>query len=223
MSDFEDIKSYDKRGFFGYLVSIIIEKQIFFSTIFKNSFFYPLPLRIFMFLFTIQCFFFLNALFFTEEYINKRYKSSKNLNFIYILKNELTKSIYASFCVLLIGKLLTNFTTVAIDYTKLQKSRTDKKYLIQMKNLIFSIKKKFIITIILIIVLNFAFGYFLFIFCNVFENNQLSWVLTTIISIIINFIFPVLICLIIAVMRFISLKLNSMVILKISLCIYSII
>ena len=140
-----------------------------------------------------------------------------------ILKNELTKSIYASFCVLLIGKLLTNFTTVAIDYTKLQKSRTDKKYLIQMKNLIFSIKKKFIITIILIIVLNFTFGYFLFIFCNVFENNQLSWVLTTIISIIINFIFPVLICLIIAVMRFISLKLNSMVILKISLCIYSII
>ena len=58
MSDFEDIISFDKRGFFAYLGSIIIEKQIFFSTIFKHSFFYPFPLRIFMFLFTIQCFFF---------------------------------------------------------------------------------------------------------------------------------------------------------------------
>ena len=223
MSDFEDIKSFDKRGFCLYLGSIIIEKQIFFSTIFKKSFFYPFPLRIFMFLFTIQCFFFLNGLFFTEEYINNRYKTKKKLNLIYILKNELSKSVYASIFVLLIGKLLTNFTSISIDYTKLQKSKTNKKYVIQMKNLIFSIKKKFIITIVLIIILNFVFGYFLFIFCCIFENNQLSWVLTTFISIFINFVIPIVICLLITVMRFISLKINSGLLLKISLCIYSII
>ena len=77
-----------------------------------------------MFLFTIQCFFFLNGLFFTEEYINNRYKTKKKLNLIYILKNELSKSVYASIFVLLIGKLLTNFTSISIDYTKLQKSKT---------------------------------------------------------------------------------------------------
>jgi hypothetical protein len=92
-----------------------------------------------------------------------------------------------------------------------------------MKNLIFSIKKKFIITIVLIIILNFVFGYFLFIFCCIFENNQLSWVLTTFISIFINFVIPIVICLLITVMRFISLKINSGLLLKISLCIYSII
>ena len=150
-------------------------------------------------------------------------RQKKKLNLIYILKNELSKSVYASIFVLLIGKLLTNFTSISIDYTKLQKSKTNKKYVIQMKNLIFSIKKKFIITIVLIIILNFVFGYFLFIFCCIFENNQLSWVLTTFISIFINFVIPIVICLLITVMRFISLKINSGLLLKISLCIYSII
>ena len=223
LSDFEDIKTYDKRNFGQYLISIIIEKQIFFSTIFKTSLFYPLSLRLLIFCFTILIFFFLNGLFYTEEYIENRYKTNKKLNYAYILKKELTKSIYASIFVIIIGKCLNIFTSNSINYTKIQKKNHDKKYMIQMKNLIFSLKKKFIILIILIIILSFSFFYFLFIFCYIFENNQIWWIVSTFISIIINFIVPIIFCFIITVIRFISLKINSLILLNISLCIYSII
>ncbi len=223
LSDYEDIKTYDKRNFGQYLISIIIEKQIFFGTIFKTSLFYPLSLRLFIFGFTILFFFFLNGLFYTEEYIEKRYKTNKKLNLAYILKKELTKSIYTSIFVIFIGKCLNIFTSNSISYTRIKKKINDKKYLVQMKNLIFSLKKKFIILIILIIILSFSFFYFLFIFCYIFENNQIWWIVSTFISIIINFIVPIILCFIITLIRFISLKINSLILLNISLCIYSII
>ena len=165
----------------------------------------------------------MNGLFYTEEYIENRYKTNKKLNYAYILKKELTKSIYASIFVIIIGKCLNIFTSNSINYTKIQKKNHDKKYMIQMKNLIFSLKKKFIILIILIIILSFSFFYFLFIFCYIFENNQIWWIVSTFISIIINFIVPIILCFIITLIRFISLKINSLILLNISLCIYSII
>ena len=222
LNNFADVQDLDKRGFFTYLLSIFIEKQIFLSTIFKNSLFYPFSFRLFMFLFTGLCFLFLNALFFTEEYLNERYKADK-LDFVYIIKNEMTKSLYASILVLIIGKILDIITYTNINYLKIIKNIDDTKFPIRLKNFIFEIKRKFWIIIITIIILSFFIWYFLFIFCYLYKNNQVSWLQSTLISMIINFIFPIIICIIIGIIRFISLKLNSAIIFDISHLIYAII
>ncbi len=220
LTNFEDVLDLDKRGFFSYYISIFVEKQIFFSTIFKKSLFYPLSFRLLIFFFTIQCFLFLNALFFTQEYLNKRYRAKK-LDFVYIIKNEITKSLYASIIVLLIGKIVNIFTTITIDYLKITKNINDKKYLIRLKNIIFEIKKKFYIIIVIMIIFSFIFWYFLFIFCDIYKNNQMSWILSTFISFIVNILIPFCICIIITILRFISLKIKSDIIFEISLMIYS--
>ena len=49
-----------------------------------------------MLLFSMCSFFFLNALFFTEEYISERYNSGETLNIFYILKNEISNAIDAA-------------------------------------------------------------------------------------------------------------------------------
>ena len=175
-----------------------------------------------MFLFTGLCFLFLNALFFTEEYLNERYKADK-LDFVYIIKNEMTKSLYASILVLIIGKILDIITYTNINYLKIIKNIDDTKFPIRLKNFIFEIKRKFWIIIITIIILSFFIWYFLFIFCYLYKNNQVSWLQSTLISMIINFIFPIIICIIIGIIRFISLKLNSAIIFDISHLIYAII
>ena len=221
LNNFEDVLELDKRSIFSYYISIFIEKQIFFSTIFKKSLFYPFSFRLLILFFTIQCFLFLNGLFFTQEYLNKRYRAKK-LDFVYIIKNEITKSIYASVIVLLIGKILNIITTFTIDYLKITKNVNDKKYSIRLKNIIFEIKKKFYIIIVIIIVFSFIFWYFLFIFCDIFKNNQMSWILSTVISFVINIIIPFSICIIITILRFIALKIKSGIIFEISLMFFSI-
>ena len=221
LNNFEDVLDLDKRSCFSYYISIFIEKQIFFSTILKKSLFYPFSFRLLILLFTIQCFLFLNALFFTQEYLNKRYKAKK-LDFLYILKNEITKSIYASIIVLLIGKILNIITTITIDYLKISKNNDDTKFSIRLKNLIFEIKKKFYIIIVIMIIFGFIFWYFIFIFCDIFKNNQMSWILSTCISFIINIIIPFCLCFIITLLRFIALKIKSEIIFEISLMLYSV-
>ena len=222
LSNFDDILDLDKRTFGSYFFSIFIEKQIFLSTIFNNSLFNPLSFRLVLLFFTLHCFLFLNGLFFTEEYLNKRYKSNK-LDFVYILKNEITKSIYSSIVVMIIGKILNIFTTITISFSNITKNTNDKKFSIRMKNFIFEIKKKFVLIILFILISSLLFWYFLFIFCFIYLNNVISWIESTAISIILNIIFPLIICIIISSLRFLAIKLKSQLIFEISYMFYTII
>lgn len=206
---FEEALKKDNRKLCQYYFSILIEKQIILSTILSKSLFYPLSARIIMLLFSLCSFFFLNALFFTEEYISERYNSGESLNILYILKNEISKSLYASMIGMLIGKALSMVTSTGISFTKLFRCKKDWDYFINFKNLVNEMRKKYYIVISLIIVLTLVYWYFLFIFCSVYKNNQVSWIQSSLISIFINIIIPIVLCLIIALIRAIAFKSNN--------------
>ena len=219
---FEEACKKDIRGFCKYYFDIICEKQIILSTILSKSIFYPLSARVIMLFFSMSSFFFLNAMFFTEEYISERYNSGESLDIIYILKNEISKSVYSSMIGMLIGKVLSLVASSGTSFTKLFRCKTDWNYYVKFKNLVKDIKRKYIILLVIIFVMTMIYWYFLFIFCTVYKNNQLSWVQSSLISIFINILIPLVICLIVAVIRAIAFKCNNSLLFKISHCIYQI-
>lgn len=77
-------------------------------------------------------------------------------------------------------------------------------------------KRKYYIAIVIICIMNIIYWYFLFIFCCIYRNNQLSWVQSTLISIFFNMIIPVVICQIIT-LRFLAFKVKNRLLYKFSL------
>ena len=116
------IKS-DTRSFIQYFIHILTEKQIILSTILNRSIFYPLSLRLVLLLFTLSSFFFLNGLFFTEEYITDRYNTTETLDIWYVLKNELSKSVYSSFIGMFIAKFISMMLSSERNFSKLYQEK----------------------------------------------------------------------------------------------------
>ena len=221
--EFIDAIDKDQRSFISYYVSIISEKEIFLATILNKSIFYPISLRLIMLFFTISSFFFLNAMFFTEDYISARYHSSENLNIWYILKNEISKSVYASLLGMLIEKIIGLLISSNSEYIKIKKMKRTMDCFVELAHFLIEVKKKYIITLVIISIITIVYWYYLFIFCSVYHSNQISWIQSSLISIVINSIFPILVCLVIGVLRKLSFKLNNKLIFKISFCLYQII
>ena len=143
---------------------------------------------------------------FTEEYISERYNTTESLDIWYLLKNELSKSVYAS----IIGMFITKFISMMLSsegsFTKLYEEKGDVFYYQNFRILVSDMKKKYYIVLTLIIVMSLIYWYFLFIFCHVYKSNQLSWIQSSLFSILFNFILPVGICLMVALLRIISLR-----------------
>lgn len=112
-------------------------------------------------------FFFLNALFFTEDFISDRYNSTEQLNIWYILKNELSKSVYASLIGMLIGKIVALVTSSTADYIKIKKMERKMDCLIELAHLMEDMKRKYLIVLVIISILSLFYWYFLFVFCSI--------------------------------------------------------
>ena len=203
---FDEAVKEDKRPYSLFFLHLISEKQIILSTILTKSVFYPLICRLIMLIFTLMAFFFFNGLFFTDEYISHRYNFTEQINFAYIIKNEIEKSVYASILAMLIGKIMIIITSVRGAFLRLIRKPDCCDYKKKICKLIKSIKIRMIILLLIIFVLSLMFLYFLTIFCNIYTYNQFSWIQSTFISIGINMILPIILCLIFGTIKFFGIK-----------------
>lgn len=207
--DFEEAKEKDHRSFGRYYLNIVSEKQVILSPILYHSIFQPLSLRLTMFAFCLHIFLFLNALFFTEEYISKRYDSNDKLDFMYIIQYELNKSILASVAAMIIQKLFSSLTTTTSVFFRIIHDNNDITLKYKLRAFITKIKIKIIILFTLIISMSIIFLYFLNTFCYIYKSNQISWVQSTLLSIAGNIIIYLIICLLLTIIRFCALKWNQ--------------
>lgn len=207
--EFEDVKQHDRRNFCKYYIDICIQKQLILSITFNGSLFYPITLRITLFIFSMSMLLFFNAIFYTDEYISKRASMTGDLGFLYKLENEFEKSIYASLITMALGKLLSMVTSIGLDYYKLLRNQNDHHFQFKVLLLVSEMKKRMIIVGVAVFLFNIVFWYFLFIFCTIYQNNQIGWIESAFISIAINMLIPMYICFIIAVLRYIGLCCKS--------------
>ena len=176
----------------------------------------------------------LNAFFYFNDNISKKYHNAKNL-LLFTFNNNLTVillSTFIGFVLLTLFIKLTNCTNAMREVFQNveEKMKKDKKYKvtnerkIEIKNEIENIFKNYKIKIIVFIILELLFmiffWYFFIIFCHVYKSTQTSWILDSFLTILSRIIIDCLICLGLAKLYRIGVESNIHCIYKFAMFLY---
>ena len=165
--EYEKAIIYDKRSFMRMYWSFLLESQIILGTFCTENYLYLFVIKLSFLICTFQISFFLNSLFYTDEYISDAYHNEGVLDFF----AGLPKSIYSFIATLITTNLL---KMLSISKNELKKLIIEKGYNNNYRVLInIKLKKlriKLIIYFILVFLLGAFFSYYVASFCSVYRN-----------------------------------------------------
>ena len=231
---FKEAIKYDKRNIFRIAYIYLLSKQIIFRTFFQRSPLELFPLRFSLFIFMFSSDLALNALFYFNDNISKKYHYTKNL-FFFTFSNNITIIIYSTllsyFLITLISKLSNSSSAIRNVFEREEANiQKNKKYIIndkikkkvqsEIENILgkFKIKVAFLFLIESILLL--FFGYFVTAFCHVYSSTQLSWLFDSFLSILSRFIIEMIFAFIYGKLYQISVGSNFETLYKIIICLY---
>ena len=213
--DFEDLSYekaiiYDKRNCCRIYFALLIENQVTFTTFCGDNKLYLFYIKLSFLIYTFELSFFLNSLFYSDEYISKAYYNNGKLDFA----SGLPKSIYSAITCLIIRsfiKMLINnkYELKQIIRGKGNNNNINNKYhnhLIKIK--LEKLSNKLIVYFIIIILLDLFFSYYVIAFCAVYRNSQKYIFIGFLASFGLDIIFSILICILLSFLRFISINMK---------------
>ena len=181
----------------------LVDTQIILGTFCTDNHLDLFAIKLSFFIFTFQISFFLNAFFYTDDYISDAYHNDGVLNFI----TGLPKSIYSYVATLITTNLLRMLSTSKNELLRLIIEKIKFKsylYLVQIK--LSKLRKKLIIYFIMVLLFSLIFWYYVASFCAVYKNNQKYWFLGCLESFGMDSLISLIICIFLAIFRFISIK-----------------
>ena len=207
--NYEESIKYDKRSVCDIFYIFLLYKQPIIYTIFYKS-----PLEIFSFRFiylllTISLDFALNALFYSQYSISKKYRFEKNL-ILFTFKYNIIRiffSTFIGFIFMIIFNNLGNSINNTIDVFRREEAKMNKikGYNVnpeRRKEIVKEIEKIITIHRIKIIILFFIellimlfFWYYVTDFCHIYPKTQLSWLLDSFLTLLLRLVFISLYCL----------------------------
>jgi len=231
---FQEAIKYDRRDIFRVAYIYLLSKQILFRTFLQRCPLELLSLRFINFIFMFSCDLALNALFYFNDNISKKYQYARNL-FLFTFSNNITIIIYSTLLsyalITLLNKLSNSSYSIRNIFRKEeQKMKSNKKYKYNdvIKNKIykeiedilknFRIKVAFMLLIETILIL--FFWYFVTAFCHVYSSTQTSWLLDSFLSILSRLIIELIFAFIFGKLYQISVASNFHSIYKAVICIY---
>ena len=201
--DFEEAIIYDKRSFLKLYFASLIDSQIILSTFFTSNNLYLFLIKLSFFISNFQMNFFLNALFYTDEYISDAYHNNGVLDFV----SGLPKSIYSFVSTLIITNLLKMLSNNKSELMQLIKeSLNDERYLKLINIKLKKLRNKLIIYYILIFLLGLIFFYYVSSFCAVYRYSQKYWLHGCLESFAMDGISPFIISIFISLLKYIAIK-----------------
>ena len=201
--DYEDAIILDKRSYLKIYWGFLVDSQIILGTFCTNNYLDIFIIKLSFFTITFQISFFLNALFYTDEYISDAYHNEGILDFI----SGLPKSIYSFVATLITTNLLRLLSSSKGELMKLIKEkRTNQKYFHLIKLKLAKLSKKLIIYFILIYTFSIFFLYYVTAFCAVYRNSQKYWFYGFLESFCTDCLVSFIISIFIAFCRYISIK-----------------
>ena len=231
---FEEAINYDMRAVCVIFYIFLLSKQAVFHAFLFRSPLESFPLRFCLLIFIIGSDLALNAIFYLDDKISKKYRYAKNL-FLFTFNNNITIILISTF----IGFLfLTLFTNLSNSTNKIrdvfrnieeqikrnkQFKVTEKKKKDVIKEIEEILKKHKIKVIILMIIevsLMLFFWYYVTAFCHVYTKTQLSWILDSFLSMISRLFFEFIFSLGLAKLYRIGVEANYYCIYKIALFFY---
>ena len=231
---FDEAVRYDKRNILRVFYIYLLSKQIIFRTFLQKSPLELFPLKLTLFIFMLSCDFALNALFYFNDNISKKYHYAKNI-FLFAFSNNLTIIIYSTlisyFLLTFLSKLSNSSSTIRnifrIEEEKIKtiknyktKEETKKYIFDEVENSLKKFKIKIFILLIIETILILFFWYFVTAFCHVYSSTQTSWLLDTFLSILSRFIIELIFGILFAKLYRISVASNIGTFYKLLICIY---
>ena len=201
--DYEKAIIIDKRSFMKMYFAFFIDSQIILDTFFTKHYFELFIVKLSFLIFTFQISFFLNALFYSEDYIPEAYHNNGVLYFI----SGLPKSIYSFLITLIITNLLRMLSSSKSELMKIIiQHKNIKKYIHLINIVLIKLRKKLIAYFILIIILGIFFLYYATTFCAVYYNSQKYWIFGCIQSFGLDSLSALIICIFITSFRYLAIK-----------------
>ena len=145
----------------------------------------------------------MNSFFYTDEYISDAYHNDGVLDFI----SGLPKSVYSFIATLITTNLLKMLSNNKSELKKLIKEKGNNKnykYLINIK--LKKLRNKLIIYFILVFTLGSFFLYYVCAFCAVYRYSQKYWFFGCLESFAMDSLVALIICIVLAFFRILSLK-----------------
>ena len=199
--DYEEAIIYDKRSFLRIYWSFLVDTQIILGTFYTENYLNLFVIKFSFFIFTFQMSFFLNAFFYTDEYISDAYHNDGVLDFV----TGLPKVIYSLIATLITTNLLRMLSNSKSELKKIIKGkRCNKNYIILIDIKLKKLRKKLIIYFIFVFSLGLLFLYYVTSFCSVYRNSQKYWFMGCLESFGMDSAVSVVICIFIAIFRYIA-------------------
>ena len=233
---FDEAIKYDRRNIFRVFYIYLLSKQIIFRTFLQRSPLELFPLRFTLFIFILSCDLALNALFYFNDNISKKYQYAQSL-FLFTFSNNITIIIYSTLISSVLMTFLTKLTHSSnairnVFRKEEEKIRGSKKYktseetkrniFYDIKNILKNFKIKIIFLFIIETVFILFFWYFVTAFCHVYSNTQTSWLLDSFLSILSRLFIELIFALLFAKLYRISVASNMETLYKIVFCLYDI-
>ena len=200
---FEEAINLDTRSFYRIFVSYLLEEHIIFNTFCTDVYLELRAIKLSFLVFGYEINFFLNAFFYTDEYISDTYHNDGVLDFF----SSLPKSIYSFIVTLVISNLLKMLSSSKKQLLNIIKEKDDKKeFLIALGIELSKFKRKIIWYFIIVFILGIFFCYYVSAFCAVYQHSQSFWLIGCLESCALDFVTPFFICLILSTLRYLGLK-----------------
>ena len=101
--DYDDAIKKDKREFCEYFCKKLKSKQIIFNTFISVDPLRPRAIKIMLFILDIDLYFFVNALFFNEEYVSKVFHLKEEDNFFSFIQRSIDRFFYTTLVGVILG------------------------------------------------------------------------------------------------------------------------
>ena len=201
--DYEEAIKYDKRSIFKIYWSFLVDSQIILGTFCTDNFLNLFVIKLSFFIFTFEISFFLNALFDTDEYISDAYINNGVLDFIV----GLPKAIYSFIATLITTNLLQMLSNSKSELLKIiRENSNNKNYINLIKVKLRKLRIKLIFYFMFVFILGVLFLYYVTAFCAVYRYSQKYWFYGCLESFGMDSLVSLIVCIILAFFRFISIK-----------------
>ena len=149
--------------------------------------------------------FFLNALLYTDDIVSEKYHNNGQLDIFTSLFLSLTSNIF-SFIIMHFIEKLASFSEYL---SKMVNEIKDKyEYILTFKKLYLVLKIQISFFFIINFILSLFFTFYLLIFCEIYNNSQISLLINYIMGIIESLVYSLGVSFIICILRYLGLKLK---------------
>ena len=210
---FEDAIKKDKRKLCAHFADNLKENQIISNTFCSNDLFKPRSIKIIIFVLNILFYFVINALFINDDYVSEVYYLEKE-NFFSFIPRSINRFFYNAIVGVIIEFIVGFFFEEEGKLKKIFLREKDNEIVIkaQVVILINSMKNKYRAFIIFQECIYGLCLYYIICFNSIYPNMQIEWIKSSIFIFIIRQILSVIQCLLVSILRFISLRTESEII-----------